>query len=586
MRETKRRNGDGTVVSYLQLAHSERHPVTGVPSAKVIHSFGRADTVDRDALARLVASISRFLDPGQAIAAAHTGQIEVLDSRRFGGAWVLDQLWDRLGVGAALRRVAAGRRIEGGAAERVLFALVAQRALEPGSKLAATGWVAERVAIADCLGFSDDSAYAAMDFLLDALDEIAARIFDSVAHLLNLDVDIVFVDTTSTYWEVDGADEWADLRPEPEIDDGVGKAVEGGARRFGKSKDHRDDLPQVVIAMAVTRDGIPVRCWTFPGSESDQRIIRTVKDDLGAWHLRRLVWVADAGFASAANRAYLTRGGGHYIHAEKLRHTNAEAAAALARPGRYHDVADNLRVKEVRIAPGGGNADGARAERFVVCHNPDAAARDAGVRERLIEHLQGLIDGSDTWSNRRRDELVGSLKNKPGLRRLLRRTKAGLLRIDRAAVEREVHYDGKWLLRTSDLDPDRRGPGRRLQAAARRRTRLARLQELARAAPGLPPPRGPHPRPCPIMLAGTASHPCRRNPRRRHLAQPASRTGPHAPGHLRHRRRPRRPALGHHQRPEDHSGRARPARTAPLPRLHTHRQRTRQLSHTCEHPAV
>ena len=88
--------------------------------------------------------------------------------------------------------------------------------------------------------------------------------------------------------------------------------------------------------MAVTRDGIPVRCWTFPGSESDQRIIRTVKDDLGAWQLRRLVWVADAGFASAANRAYLTRGGGHYIHAEKLRHTNAEAAAALARPGRYH----------------------------------------------------------------------------------------------------------------------------------------------------------------------------------------------------------------------------------------------------------
>ena len=585
MRETKRRNGDGTVVSYLQLAHSERHPVTGVPSAKVIHSFGRADTVDRDALARLVASISRFLDPGQAIAAAHTGQIEVLDSRRFGGAWVLDQLWDRLGVGAALRRVAAGRRIEGGAAERVLFALVAQRALEPGSKLAATGWVAERVAIADCLGFSDDSAYAAMDFLLDALDEIAARIFDSVAHLLNLDVDIVFVDTTSTYWQVDGADEWADLRPEPQIDDGVGKAVEGGARRFGKSKDHRDDLPQVVIAMAVTRDGIPVRCWTFPGSQSDQRIIRAVKDDLGAWQLRRLVWVADAGFASAANRAYLTRGGGHYIHAEKLRHTNAEAAAALARPGRYHDVADNLRVKEVWIAPGGGNADGARAERFVVCHNPDAAARDAGVRERLIEHLQGLIDGSDTWSNRRRDELVGSLKNKPGLRRLLRRTKTGLLRIDRAAVEREVHYDGKWLLRTSDPTLTAED----LAAAYKQLLAVERGWRDCKSSLGLRPVY--HHREDRIRAhvqlcwLATASHPCRRNPRRRHLAQPASRTRPHAPGHPRHRRQPRRPALGHHQRPEDHSGRARPARTAPL-RLHTHRQRTRQLSHTCEHPAV
>ena len=112
LRETKRRNRDGSTVSYLQLAHSERHPVTGVPSAKVIHNFGRADTVDRDALARLVASISRFLDPEQAIVAAHTGEIEVLDSRRFGGAWVLDRLWERLGIGAALHRVAADRRLD------------------------------------------------------------------------------------------------------------------------------------------------------------------------------------------------------------------------------------------------------------------------------------------------------------------------------------------------------------------------------------------------------------------------------------------------------------------------------------------
>ena len=268
LRETKRRNRDGSTVSYLQLAHSERHPVTGVPSAKVIHNFGRADTVDRDALARLVASISRFLDAEQAIVAAHTSEIDILDSRRFGGAWLLDQLWERLSVGAALHRVAADRRLDTDATERVLFALVAQRALEPDSKLAATRWVAERVAIAGCGGFSDDAAYRAMDFLLDALPEIAARIFDSVAHLLNLDVDIVFVDTTSTYWDVDVPDELSDLQPEPEPDDGTAKPVEYGARRFGKSKDHRDDRPQVVIAMAVTRDGIPVRCWTFPGNDA------------------------------------------------------------------------------------------------------------------------------------------------------------------------------------------------------------------------------------------------------------------------------------------------------------------------------
>jgi Transposase DDE domain len=446
LREARRVNKDGTVVSYLQLAHNERHPVTGSPVAKVIHSFGRADKVDRAALARLVASISRFLDPGKAVAAAAAGEVEVIDSRRMGTAWVLGRLWDRLEIGTAVRRVAAGRRLDGDATERVIFALVAQRACEPGSKLAATRWVAERVFIQGCGGFSDDAAYAAMDFLLAALEEVAAEIFSSVAHLLNLDVDVVFVDTTSTYWEMEVAGELAEAA-DRDGDGGDEAPQETAERRLGHSKDHRDDLPQVVIAMAVTRDGIPVRCWTFPGNEQDQKIIRTVKDDLSDWNLRRLVWVADRGFASAANRAYLARGGGHYIHAEKLRNTNAGAAAALARQGRYHEVAGNLRVKEVWVP---AKDAGQRAERFTICHNPGQADRDRAVRERLIAHLQQLIDGSDAWTRGKRDELVGSLKDKPGLRRLLRRTRTGLLRADRAAAAREARLDGKWLLRTND----------------------------------------------------------------------------------------------------------------------------------------
>ncbi|HEX2301945.1 MAG TPA: IS1634 family transposase [Pseudonocardiaceae bacterium] len=456
LRETRRTNRDGSVVSYLQLAHNQRHPVSGNPVAKVIHNFGRADRVDRAGLARLVSSISRFLSPEQAVTAAgaaeFAGEVEVLDSRRLGAAWTLDRIWERLGIGAAIRRVATGRRLDGEAVERVVFALVAQRACEPGSKLAATGWVAQRVAIADCAGFTDDAAYAAMDFLLDALGEIAAEVFGSVAHLLNLDLDIVFVDTTSTYWETETTDELAELADEPG-DDETSNPVEAGTRAFGHSKDHRGDLPQVVIAMAVTRDGVPVRCWTFPGDTADTAIIRTVKDDLDGWGLRRLVWVADRGFACAANRAYLTRGGGHYIHAEKLRQANTEAAAALARAGRYRTVADNLRVKEIHVAPGGdGDGDGgARTQRFVICHNPEQAERDQRVRANLVAHLQQLIDGSDSWTARRRDELVGSLKTKPGLRRYLRRTKTGLLRVDHGAIRREAHLDGKWLLRTSDL---------------------------------------------------------------------------------------------------------------------------------------
>ncbi|MGB2950387.1 MAG: hypothetical protein WBG14_05635 [Rhodococcus sp. (in: high G+C Gram-positive bacteria)] len=135
------------MVAYLELAHNERHPETGSPVAKVIHNFGRAEKVDRDALARLVSSISRFLSPEQATAAVRGAEVDIVDSRPLGGAWTLDRLWERLGIGAAVCRVAIGRHLDGEAVERIVFALVAQRALKPGSKLAATDWVAKRVAI-------------------------------------------------------------------------------------------------------------------------------------------------------------------------------------------------------------------------------------------------------------------------------------------------------------------------------------------------------------------------------------------------------------------------------------------------------
>ena len=160
----------------------------------MIHNFGRSDKADRQALARLVASISRFLDPEQAVAAAGA-EVAVTGLAAAGRGVGAGRLWERPEIGTAIRKAAAGRRLDGETTERVIFALVAQRALEPASKLAATRWVAERVAVEGCAGFSEDAACAAMDFLLGALGGIASQIFSSVAHLLNLDLDIVFVDT-------------------------------------------------------------------------------------------------------------------------------------------------------------------------------------------------------------------------------------------------------------------------------------------------------------------------------------------------------------------------------------------------------
>jgi DDE family transposase len=407
-----------------------------------VYNFGREDRANREALQRLVASVTRFLGPGAALAAAADG-LEFTESRPLGGTWALDTLWARLGIGPAMRKLLKGRRLDD-TAERVLFGLVANRALAPSSKLAAARWISEDVLITGLLATTDDACYRAMDWLLEIKDALEREIYGQVADLLNLEVDLLFFDTTSTYFELDEEDEPVPrdkngnaVTSEQEAEDGK----DGGFRACGKSKDHRDDLPQVVIGMAVTRDGIPVRVWCWPGNTNDSALIRQVKDDMRDWSLSRVIWVADRGFTSAENRRYPRKGGGSYIIGGKLRSGSAEAAAALSRQGRSKDVAANLKVKEVRIADD---------ERFVICFNPEAAERDAAVRARLIAQLTELIKDSDRLSRDKRAELRGVISAKPGLNRYLRVTPGGLLRTDAAKAKAEENLDGKYLLRTAD----------------------------------------------------------------------------------------------------------------------------------------
>lgn len=450
LREVKRSNRNGTQVSYLQLVHNEWDPVVGSSRTKILHSFGRTDQVDTEAIRRLIGSLSRLLDPGAALTAT-SPELRFVSSRPLGGTDALDGLWKAMGIDTVLNTLVSKRRITS-AFERVIFALVANRALAPSSKLAAADWISNDVHIDGLDEVSDDVCYRAMDFLHGVRDQVEKEVFHQVANLLNLEVDLLFFDTTSTYFELDaadapllrdaaglpdtGAEHAAD--PEPATDPEAGGI---GFRTYGKSKDHREDLPQIVIGMAVTRDGIPVRVWCWPGNTADSALIRQVKADMRDWTLARIVWVADRGFSSAANRRYLRQGDHHYIIGEKLRSDSAEVKAALSRQGRYTEVTANMRVKEVRIS---------ESERFVLCHNPEAAVRDAAVREALVAQLGELIADSDALSARRRAELAGRISTKPGLNRFLRTTPAGKLRIDAAKIKAEANLDGKYLLRASD----------------------------------------------------------------------------------------------------------------------------------------
>ena len=463
LRFSQRTNSDGTVVRYVALAHNRR--VDGKVKPDVLMNLGRVDRLDVGGLLRLAASIRKHFgdgdgdgdgpsDSSEAGLAAGAAPMAVIDARPIGTVWLLDALWARLEIGASIKQVADGRRFTT-AVERVLFALVANRAIEPMSKLSAAEWAGQDVVIPGLAGMDDDQAYRAMDLLVEADTQggVQQAVFFAVANLLNLEVDVLFFDTTSTYFQRDTED------PDEPSEGGDGGGREG-FRRYGKSKDHRDDLPQIIIGLAVTREGIPVRCWCWPGNTQDQTVLAEVKDDLRAWKLGRVITVVDRGFSSADNLAYLRRAGGHYIAGMRMRDGNALVEAALSRQGRYQTVRDNLRVKEVRL-------DGTD-QRFVICHNPDQAVRDKAKRDEAIGRIQAELDRIRTQRERDRTRQLSdtargkaeaahlraecALRDHPTLGRWLRQQRNGRLVIDRAKVTAEARLDGKYLLATSDPD--------------------------------------------------------------------------------------------------------------------------------------
>ncbi|HEY0687823.1 MAG TPA: IS1634 family transposase [Kribbella sp.] len=365
-------------------------------------------------------------------------------SRPAGAVHLLDGLWRALEIDTALRKVLGPRRFTTNV-ERVCFALVANRAIEPMSKLSAAEWASYDVAIDGLDVMDEDQAYRAMDLLVeaDAQAEMQEAVFFAVANLLNLEVDLLFFDTTSTYFERDSEE-----------------TGEDAFRRYGHSKDHRDDLPQIVIGLAVTKEGIPVRCWCWPGNTNDQAILPEVKDDIRGWRLGRVITVVDRGFSSADNLAYLRRAGGHFIAGMRMRDHNPLVEQVLSRQGRYQQVKDNLRVKEVRL----DDTD----VRFIICHNPEQAERDQTLREDAIARLEAELerikharerDSAKTNKNnaKAKQKLEAAhlkaecaLRDHPTFGRWLRQSPSGRLSINRAKIKQEERLDGKYLIATSD----------------------------------------------------------------------------------------------------------------------------------------
>src|SRR5256885_4954732 len=203
VRTATRRNKDGSAVRYVQLVQNEWDPATKSSRMRVVHSFGREDQLDRAAVERLAGSLGRLLGQEPAGAAP---ELAYAGSVAYGGTYLLDQLWARLGIGQAMTAALARTRRDA-ATERVLFALVANRALDPSSKLAAAHWVGRAAHVDQLPAATDDACYRAMDWLLDVKDALEKEVFTRVAGLPDLEADLLFFDTTSTYFEVEDEDQ-------------------------------------------------------------------------------------------------------------------------------------------------------------------------------------------------------------------------------------------------------------------------------------------------------------------------------------------------------------------------------------------
>ena len=434
LRTTQRRNKDGSVVRYLALAENVRHPEKGYVEAKVVHSFGRADQLDRAALERLVASIQRVLaDAGSGPVSrdgTSLGRIAIEASFELGVVHVAKALWAKLGIGEVIQARLDEKQLQAPHAT-ALLAMVAQRLDRPGSKLACHERWLDQVWLPEARDLGLHQLYRALDVLALYGDAVEQAVFWRAVDLFKLDVDLVFYDGTTAWFECDEEDvagqEWRGLTFEP-------------LRKRGHSKEGRDNDPQVVIALAVTRDGVPVRSWVFPGNTPDVTTVQTIKDDLRTMRLGRVLFVGDAGLYSRANLDELAKGAGRYILATPIGRVKEIRDEVLSHPGRYADIAPALRAKEVVLG------EGERRRRYILCLNEEEADKQRRHRAEVLKILEVELASLGEDHPKAACRLMASRRFGP----YLSQDDHGRPCLDKAKIRRAEQLDGKFVLTTND----------------------------------------------------------------------------------------------------------------------------------------
>jgi transposase len=416
---------------YLQIV--ENRWEDGRSKQRVIATLGRLDQLQQTGqLEGLLRSGAKFCDSVLLLAAHQRGETTKIRTRAIGPAMIFERLWKETGCQKVIRRLLDERKFEF-PVERAVFLTVLHRLFDSGSDRAAEKWK-KTLQIEGMDRLELHHLYRAMAWLGTSLPEdgqegatpfsprstkdlVEEGLF---AHRRDLfcELDLVFYDTTSIYFEGEGGDTLG---------------------QHGHSKDHRPDLKQMVVAAVLDGEGRPLCCEFWPGNTTDVTTLTPIVNRLQSrFGIRRICIVADRGMISKKTIEELEspERRWQYILGARMRSQKEVRQEVLSRGGRFREV-HSPRVKRKDPSPLKVKQVIVEGRRYVVCLNQEEARKDAHDREAIVASLREQLKRGDK-------SLVGNR----GYRKYLKGAKSKF-QIDEKKITQDTRYDGKWVLRTN-----------------------------------------------------------------------------------------------------------------------------------------
>lgn len=408
IRVNKQKNKNGTIRQYLQLCRTYR--VDQKVRQQTLCNLGRVEKLTEDGsidtmIEGLAKYSERYFDRIHGQGAS--SEVYIRWTKEFGPVYLFRKIWDKIGLGRVLRKLMDDGEIAS-QFDEAIFAMVLNRLMDPNSKhYLFKQWV-QTIYDESLSDIQLHHYYRALDFLSENKETIEENLYGQLTDLMSLDVDIVFYDTTSTYFEGEDADE--DLAD------------------YGYSKDHRGDRKQVVIGLLMTKQGIPIGHQVFPGNTHDTKAFAMVIDDIRKrYPIDKVILVGDRGMVSEKNLNLIKKYGMEYIVGVKLRKSK-KAQELLSIRGPYKKINPQLQLKSKVIDD----------ESYILCYNPDAAARDRANREAVVDSLQQKLDKQGP----------SSLVKNRAYSKFLKVEKASA-KIDDVKIAEDQKFDGKYAIRTN-----------------------------------------------------------------------------------------------------------------------------------------